>query len=85
MDWLLVNHIMINYSKKFHYVSLMPIELIKSVYLFLNSIELGSCKTENQGYVLLLASEVELEQVLDKIAIVREYPNVFLVTSPIFV
>ena len=33
--------------------------------------------TDNQGYVLLMVSEVELEQVLDKIPVFKEYPNVF--------
>ena len=39
----------------------MPIEPIKLVCSFLNFVELGSCKTKNQGYILLLASKVELE------------------------
>ena len=55
----------------------MPVEPIKYVCLFLNSLELECCRIENQGYILLLASEVELEQVLDEILVVSEYPYVF--------
>ena len=77
MDWLLANHVMLNYSEKYLVFSSMSVEPVKFVYLFLNSIELGSCKNENKGYVLPLVSEVELEQVLDEILIAREHLDVF--------
>ena len=73
---------MLNCFEKFVVFPSMPIESIKSICLFLNFAELGYCKTDNQGYVLLLASKVELEQVLDEIPIVREYPTVFLNDIP---
>ena len=60
------------------------VELVEPVYLFLNSIKVGSSKFDNQGYILLMASDVELEQVLDEIPIVREYPYVFSDDIPEF-
>ena len=50
----------------------------------MNFVRIGSSEPDNQGYVLLMASEVELEQVLDEIAVVKEYPDVFLDDIPEF-
>ena len=36
------------------------------------------CKTENQEYILFSASEVELDQGLSEIPIVKEYLDAFL-------
>ena len=38
----------------------MLVKFIESVYLFLNFVEIGSFETNNQGYVLLMVSDVEL-------------------------
>ena len=61
MDWLFANHPMINCSKKSIMLPPIPVKPIESIYLFLNSVRVGSCATDNQGYVLLMASDVELE------------------------
>ena len=50
---------------------------VEYICLFLNSVRIGSSESDNQGYVLLMASDVELEQVLDEIPIVKECPNIF--------
>ena len=84
MDWLSANHAMINCSEKSIVLPPTPIKPIELVSVFLNSIRIGSSESDNQGYVLLMTSEVELEQVLDEIPIVREYPDVFLDDIPKF-
>ena len=72
---------MLNYSEKsVGFPSTLLIDLVKTMCLNLNSIVIYCCRTENQGYILLLASEVELDQALGKIPIVKECPNVFLRT-----
>ena len=77
IDWLLVNHAMINYSEKSIMLLPIPVRPVKPICLFLNSVRIKSGESDNQGYVLLMASEVELEQVLDEIPVVRKYPDVF--------
>ena len=77
IDWLSTNHAMINCSEKSIVLPPIPMKTIESICLFLNSIGIGSSESDNQGYVLLMVSDVELEQVLDEIPIVTEYPNVF--------
>ena len=77
MDLLSANHAMINCSKKSVMLPLIPVKLVESICLLLNSIRVASSKSNSQGHVLLLASDVELEQVLDEILIVREYLDVF--------
>ena len=66
IHWLSANYAIINRSDLLCFplclLSLLP------VYLFLNSIKVGSYATDNQGYTLLMASDVELEQVLDEIS-----------------
>ena len=62
----------------------VPVELIEYVCLFLISIKVGSSESDDQGYVLLMASDVELEQVLDEIPVVREYLDVFRNDIPVF-
>ena len=76
MDWLSSNHVMINHYEKSIVLPPLPIKPIESICLFLNSVRVGSCEDDNQGYILLMTSNVELEQVLDEIPIVREYPDV---------
>ena len=68
---------MINYSKKSIVLPSMPVEPIESICLFLSFVKERSCESDNQEYVLLMASDVELEQMLDEIPVVREYPSVF--------
>ena len=58
MDWLSANHAMINYFEKSVVLPLIPMEPIKSICLFLNSVRVGSGEFDNQGYVLLMASDV---------------------------
>ena len=77
MDRLSANHVMLNYSKKSVVFSPVPVEPVKSIYLYLSYVELGCCKTENQGYILLLASMVEHEIALGEIPIVKQYLDVF--------
>ena len=77
MDWLLANRAMINCSEKSIVLPPIPMKTVEPICLFLNSIRIGSSESDNQGYVLLMASDVELEQVLDEILVVREYPDVF--------
>ena len=55
----------------------MPVNPVESVCLFLNSVEVGSYEIDNQGYVLLMASDMELKQVTYEISVAREYPDVF--------
>ena len=74
MDWLSANRAMINCSEK---SIMLPLILTELVCLFLNSIKVGSSESGNQGYVLLMTSDMELEQVLDEIPVVKEYPDVF--------
>ena len=52
---------MINYSKKSIMLPHIPVKLVESICLFLNSVKVGSCETDNQGYVLLMTNDVELE------------------------
>ena len=61
MDWLSANRAMINCSEKSIMLLPMPVEPVEPICLFLNSIKVGSHEFDNQGYVLLMASNVELE------------------------
>ena len=63
VDWLSSNHAMINCFEKSVVLSPVLVEPVKSICLFLNSVRVGSGEFDNQGYVLLMASDVELEQV----------------------
>ena len=49
-----------------------------SVNLYLSSLVVNHCGTENQRYVLLLTSVTEADQELNNILVDREYPDVFL-------
>ena len=62
----------------------LPSVPIKPVSLSLKPVMLYYCKTENQEYILLSASEVDLEQALSEIPIVKDYPEVFLEDIPEF-
>ena len=52
-------------------------EAKKPVNLYLCSLKSKSVRSENQGYILLMASELNLEQALTKIPVVQEYPDIF--------
>ena len=67
MNWLSDNRAMRNYSEKSIVVPFMLVKLVESICLFLSFVKVGSCESDNQKYVLLIASDVELEQVLDEI------------------
>ena len=47
MDWLSANHAMINCSKKSVVLPPLPIQPVKSVCLFLNSIKVRSSESDN--------------------------------------
>ena len=78
MDWLSANYAMINCSEKSIVLPPITVEPVEYIFLFLNFVRLGSSESNDQGYVFLMASDVELEQVLDEIPIVREYLDSFL-------
>ena len=60
MDWLSANHAMINCFEKSIMLPPIPVELVEPICLFLNSVKVGSSESDNQGYVLLMESDVEL-------------------------
>ena len=72
---------MLDYATKY---VVFPSAPVKPVSLSLKPIVLYCCKTKNQEYVLLSASEVDLEQALNEISIVRDYPEVFPEDIPKF-
>ena len=47
------------------------------VNLYLSSLVVPHCGDRNQGYLLLSTSATEVDQKLDNIPVVREYPDVF--------
>ena len=75
MDWLLANRVMLDCAAKFVVFPSIPVE---SISLNLKPVVLYFCKTKNEKYVILSASEVELEQALSEIPVVKEYYKVFL-------
>ena len=52
--------------------------------LYLCSLESKSGRSENKGYILLMASEVSLEQALSEISDLQEYPDIFPENLPEF-
>ena len=84
INWLLANHIMLDYSNKTTMFPPLSSEAQKSVSLYLCSLELESGRSGSQGYILLMASKVNMEQTLSQIPIVREYPDVFTKDIPKF-
>ena len=77
IDWLSANHATINCFEKSIMLLPMLFEPVEFVCLFLSFVKVGSSEFDNQEYVLFMESDVELEQVLDEIPIVREYPDMF--------
>ena len=54
------------------------------VNLYLNSLAVNCCGLESQGYILLSASLTKVDQKIEDIPVVREYPNAFLEDIPEF-
>ena len=77
MNWLLTNHIMLDCSDKTALFPPSSFEAKKPMNLYPCSLESESGRSENQGYILLMASEVNLEQALSEIQVVQEYPDIF--------
>ena len=74
MDWLSANHVILDCATK----SIVFLStLVKTVSLSLKPIVLNYCKTGDQEYVLLSASEVDLEQAFNDILVIKDYPEVF--------
>ena len=84
MDWLSANYVMLNCFTKFVVLHPVLVESITPAHLYLSSLELEHGKTKNQGYILFMASKVEVEQTLSEIPMVREYLNVFQEDIPGF-
>ena len=85
MDWLFANHITLNCSDKTVVFPLvLSSKIMALVNFYLSSLMVDHCGTENQGYVLLLTSVIEVDQELNNILIVREYPDVFPEDIPKF-
>ena len=64
--------------------SILPPEPMTSENLYLNSLVVDCNQMENQGYALLSTNVIEIDQKLDDIPIVREYPYVFPKDIPEF-
>ena len=85
MDWLSANRVMLNCSKKsIVFPSTLFAKPVTSMCLYLNCLVFEHCKVESQEYIHFLASEMELDQVLAKIPVVREFPDVFPKDIPEF-
>ena len=67
---------MLNCSNKTTLFPPLSSEVEKPVSLHLCSLELENGKSGIQGYILPMASKVNLEQALSEIPMVREYPDV---------
>ena len=67
---------MLNCSNKTTLFPPLSSEVEKLVSLHLCSLELENGKSGSQGYILPMASKVNLEQALSEIPMVREYPDV---------
>ena len=47
------------------------------VNLYLSSLIVNYCGPENQGYILLSTNVTKVEQKLEDIPVIKEYPNIF--------
>ena len=76
---------MFNYSDKtVVFSSVSSFEPQASINLYLNSLAVNCCGLESQGYILLSTNVMEVEQKLDDILVVKEYPDVFPEDIPEF-
>ena len=85
MDWLSANQILLNCSDRtIVFPSASFSESVTPVNLYLNSLVVPHGGDRSQGYLLLSTSAADVDQKLDSIPIVREYPNVFPEDIPKF-
>ena len=85
MDSLSANHVILNCSDKtIVFPSILSLEPVTPMNLYLSSLAVNRCGTENQGYVLLLTSVTEADQELNNIPVIREYLDVFPEDIPKF-
>ena len=85
MDWLSTNRVMLNCSDRaIVFLSLSSLESVTPVNLYLNSLAVHHYGDRSQGYIHLSTNMVELDQKLDDIPVVREYPDVFPEDIPEF-
>ena len=85
MDWLSANRVMLSWSDKTIVFSpVLSLESATPINLYLSSLVVNYCGKESQGYVLLSTNVAEVDQKLNDIPIVREYPDVFPKITPEF-
>ena len=85
MDWLSANRVMLNCSDKtIIFPSVPPPEPMTPVNLYLSSLAVYHYGNRSQGYILLSTNMTEVDQKLDDIIVVREYPDVFPEDIPEF-
>ena len=85
MRWLSANQVMLNCSDKtvvFSFVS--SFEPQASTHVYLNSLLVNCSGSKSQGYILLSANVTKVEQKLEEIPVVKEYPDVFPEDIPEF-
>ena len=85
MVWLSANHVMLSCSEKtIVFPSVLSLEPMTPVNLYLSSLVVNCCGMENQGYLLLLTNVTKADQELNNIPVIREYPDVFPKDIPKF-
>ena len=85
MNWLSANRVMLNcFDKTIVFSSILSPELVTPVNLYLSSVVIDYYGMKNQGYIHLSTDVTEVDQKLNDIPVVREYPNVFLKDIPAF-
>ena len=76
---------MLNYSDRaILFPSVSSPEPITLVNLYLSSLAVHHYRDRSQGYILLSTNMIEVDQKLDDMPVVREYPDVFLKDIPEF-
>ena len=76
---------MLNCSDKtIVFSSVLSPEPMIPVNLYLSSLAINCYGTKSQGYILLSTNIMEIDQKLNNIAIVREYPDIFTEDIPEF-
>ena len=84
-DWLFSNQVMLNCSNKIVvFPPVLSLESMTPVNLYLSSLVVNCCGMESQRYVLLSTNVTKVDQKLNDIPIVREYPDVFPKDIPEF-
>ena len=76
---------MLNCSNKtVLFSSVSSFESRAPINLYMNYLIVNCCGSESQGYILLTTEVMEVEQKLDNIPVVKEYPDVFPEDIPEF-